>query len=170
MKHKIIIRAEQTADFNAIATLIADAFEQHPHSNQKEQCIVAGLRAQQALSVSLVAEIAGEIVGHIAFSQVMIGGVNESWYGLAPVSVMPKWQHQGIGSKLIEQGLQLLIELHAQGCVLLGEPEYYQRFGFRPHPALILADVPTQYFMALPFTNSVPAGNVTYHQAFTDNS
>jgi putative acetyltransferase len=57
----------------------------------------------------------------------------------------------------------------AAGCVLLGDPVYYKRFGFEPDTSLILADVPQEYFQALSFVNSIPCGQVTYHEAFNTN-
>jgi len=88
------------------------------------------------------------------------------WYGLAPVSVAPKYQNQGIGSRLIQEGLKLLQQLNAKGCVLLGEPDYYQRFGFAAADKLILPDVPAEYFQVLSFCGSIPDGTVKYHPAF----
>ena len=88
------------------------------------------------------------------------------WYGLAPVSVLPSNQNQGIGSKLVKAGLLQLKQLDAKGCVLLGEPSYYKRFGFSPHSGLVLEGVPPEYFQALPFRSGIPKGSVKYHAAF----
>ena len=86
--------------------------------------------------------------------------------GLGPVSVLPEMQGLGIGSRWIEAALVQLQTQSAQGCVVLGEPEYYQRFGFKAEPSLVLVDVPAEYFMALSFHRDIPSGNVTYHAAF----
>ena len=86
--------------------------------------------------------------------------------GLGPVSVLPEMQGLGIGSRLIEAALVQLQTQSAQGCVVLGEPEYYQRFGFKAEPSLVLVDVPAEYFMALSFHRDIPSGIVTYHAAF----
>ena len=119
------------------------------------------------MSVSLVAEMDGKVVGHVAFSVVTINGEDKGWYGLGPVSVSPELQKQGIGSKLIREGLSLIREKGAKGCVLEGDPEYYQRFGFKTYPDLFYEGTPApKYFMALPFYDEVPEGKVEFHQAF----
>ena len=118
------------------------------------------------LTISLVAEDEGRIVGHVTASPVSISSGATNWYGLGPVSVLPEKQRQGVGSRLIEAVLAQLRKKSAAGCVVLGEPEYYQRFGFKAEPSLVLADVPSEYFMALNFNKDVPSGNVVYHAAF----
>ena len=75
-------------------------------------------------------------------------------------------QRQGVGSRLIEAVLAQLRKKSAAGCVVLGEPEYYQRFGFKVELSLVLAGVPSKYFMALSFNKDVLSGNVVYHAAF----
>jgi putative acetyltransferase len=124
------------------------------------------LREAGALSISLVAEVDGKVVGHIAFSPVSIGGEQSNWYGLAPVSGHPAYQRQGIGGMLIQAGLAELHKLGAAGCVLLGEPAYYGRFGFAPVDRLTLAGVPPEYFLALPFSDENIQGEMAYHKAF----
>src|SRR5690606_18603384 len=114
----------------AIHTLVAAAFDGHPHSDGSEPAIVDRLRADGDLTISLVAEDGGEIVGHIAFSPVTISDGNEGWFGLGPVAVAPQRQREGIGAALIEHGLALLRERGSAGCVVLGDPAYYGRFGF----------------------------------------
>ena len=121
----------------------------------------------KALSVSLVAEMNGAIVGHIAFSVVKIDGEDKQWYGLGPVSVLPSFQKQGIGSALIKEGLARIRALGTKGCVLEGNPDYYRRFGFKSNPHLIYEGAPAAiFFMALPFYKEVPAGKVEFHRAF----
>ena len=88
------------------------------------------------------------------------------WYGLGPVSVLPEYQKIGIGKSLISEGLSLLIKLGGQGCVLVGHPTYYQRFGFQNLPELLLEGVPEEVFFALPFTEKVPKGIVLFHKGF----
>ena len=88
------------------------------------------------------------------------------WYGLGPISVWPEQQGQGIGSQLMNAALEQLKQLGAKGCVLLGDPEYYYRFGFKSYPDLILPDVPPKYFQAISFVNNIPKGTVSYHEAF----
>jgi putative acetyltransferase len=128
--------------------------------------LVEKLRETGALSISLVAEVDGKVVGHIAFSPVSIQGEQSNWYGLAPVSVLPAYQRQGIGGMLIQAGLAELHKMGAAGCVLLGEPAYYGRLGFAPVEGLTLAGVPPEYFLTLPFSEEKIQGEVAYHKAF----
>lgn len=118
------------------------------------------------LTISLVAEIDGRVVGHIAFSPITISDGSTDWYGLGPVSVLPEVQKQGIGKSLIKKGLSMLKEMGAEGCALVGDPEYYQRFGFRNIPALTHEGVSQEVFLALPFTQKVPQGMVEFHVGF----
>ena len=106
----MIIRKEKATDIAAIAEVTIAAFKNHPISNQTEQFIIHALRAADVLTVSLVAEIDGQVVGHIAYSPVSVSGGATDWYGLGPVSVLPGHQRQGIGKALINQGLSLLKE------------------------------------------------------------
>jgi putative acetyltransferase len=160
------IRPEQPADAAAIRALTTEAFAAAPHSSGTEAAIIDGLRAAGALTLSLVAVEDSEIVGHVAFSPVTIDGAERGWFGLGPVSVRPDRQRGGVGSELIRDGLQRLREIGAGGCVLLGDPGYYGRFGFAADPALVLEGVPPEYFMRLAFGAGVPAGTVRYHAAF----
>ncbi len=160
------IRAETPADILAIETLTAAAFATAPHSSGTEQFIVNALRRAGQLSISLVAEENGEIVGHVALSPVTLSSGAEHWYGLGPISVAPARQGTGIGSRLMGAALAALRELGAQGCVLLGDPGYYSRFGFVVRPGLVLPGVPAEYFQALSFSGEWPVGDVSYHLAF----
>lgn len=160
------IRSEIPADVDAIRQVVVAAFENHPHSNQTEHLLVDQLRAANALTLSLVAITNEQVVGHITFSPVTINGEFYYWYGLAPVSVHPSCQKQGIGGKLIREGLSRLRKIGARGCVLLGEPEYYGRFGFVATDGLILEGVPPEYFLTLSFSTEPVGGVVKYHDAF----
>lgn len=124
------------------------------------------LRAGGALTVSLVAEHGGEIIGHAAFSPVEIDGKTVDWYGLGPVAVRPDQQRQGIGIRLIEAGFEQLKALSSAGCVVLGDPGYYSRFGFKADLALRFPDVPPEYFQRLDFGHDERQGVVVYHPAF----
>ena len=166
----VLIRSERPADIDAIDQVTNAAFAGKPYSDQTEGLIVKRLREAGALTVSLVAEVDGKVVGHVAFSLVTINGKNLNWYGLGPISVAPELQKQGIGSKLINEGLSAIRALGAQGCVLEGSPVYYQRFGFKAYPGLIYEGAPApEYFMALPFYEDVPEGKVEFHKAFYIN-
>ncbi len=162
----LIIRPESSADAAAIAELTRSAFEDAAHSDQSEHRIVERLRSADALAVSMVAQSGSEIVGHVAFSPVRIADGAPSWFGLGPVSVLPARQCSGIGSRLINAGLDALRGLGAGGCVVLGEPAYYSRFGFVVDRDLILPGVPAEYFQALRFSDARAKGVVCYHQGF----
>jgi len=162
----IQIRNEQNTDIQAIFDLTQKAFNDLEHSSHTEQFIVNALRESKQLTLSLVAEINNQVVGHIAFSPVSISDGTTGWYGLGPVSVLPEFQGKGIGAKLILSGLEALKDLDALGCVLLGDPNYYGRFGFKADARLVLEGVPAEYFQILAFTDDIPSGTVAYDDAF----
>ena len=159
------IRAETGSDAAAVRALIAAAFAGAPHSDGSEPRIVEALRRAGTLSLSLVAQQAGALRGHVAFSPVAIGDA-AGWYGLGPLAVAPAWQGRGIGSALARAGLAALRERGAAGCVVLGEPGYYARFGFRVQAGCVLPGVPPAYFQVLAFAGAVPRGPVRYQPAF----
>ena len=161
----MLIRPETPADAPAIAALTTAAFAAAPHASGREAAIVDALRAAGALALSLVADDGG-VVGHVAFSPVTIDGREAGWFGLGPVAVAPDRQGQGIGSALIREGLARLAAMGARGCVLLGDPGYYRRFGFEVDPALVLPDVPPEYFMRLMLAGTPPKGTVAFHPGF----
>jgi putative acetyltransferase len=163
----MIIRPEKPTDKLAIERVTNAAFAGKPYSDQTEHLIVDALRAAGAMSLSLVAKMDGKVVGHVAFSVVTINREDKGWYGLGPVSVLPELQKQGIGSKLIREGLSRIRTMGAKGCVLEGSPAYYQRFGFKSYPGLSYEDTPSpEFFMALPFYQEIPKGKVEFHRAF----
>ncbi|WP_061303193.1 GNAT family N-acetyltransferase [Achromobacter piechaudii] len=164
---KLILRSEAPADVAAIHAVTEAAFLDAPHTSHNEQFILAALREAGALTVSLVAEMEGSVVGNVAASPVSISDGTSGWFGIGPVSVIPKLQGRGIGSQLIRKALARLSDLGASGCVVLGEPSYYKRFGFMNEATLVLPDVPPEYFMAMSFGQPLPSGTVTYHQAFS---
>lgn len=164
---KLIIRSEAPKDVAAIYAVTESAFFDAPHTSHNEQFILAALRDAGVLTVSLVAEMDGSVVGNVAASPVSISDGSSGWFGLGPVSVIPKLQGRGIGSQLIREALGRLSDLGASGCVVLGEPSYYQRFGFINEAKLVLPDIPPEYFMAMSFGQALPTGTVTYHQAFS---
>ena len=161
------IRLETRNDIQAIKEVTLAAFTGVFSDNSTEHLIINELREAGMLSLSLVAEMDGQIVGHAAYSPVLINRENIDWYGLGPISVLPKYQKQGIGSALINEGLAKLRAMGAGGCVLEGSPDYYQRFGFKSYPELVYKFAPSpKYFMALPFDKTIPKGKVEYHKAF----
>jgi len=163
----MIIRAEIPNDIKGIEEVTLAAFTGLFSDNPTEHLIVNGLREAGVLSLSLVADMNGKIVGHVAFSPVLINGEYKDWYGLGPVSVLPELQKQGIGSALIKEGLAKIRAMGAKGCALEGSPDYYQRFGFKSYPGLTFEFTPApKYFMALPFYDDIPEGKVEYHKVF----
>lgn len=166
---KIVIREETTADAAAITAVTVAGFETLEISDHTEQFIVEALRAAKALTLSLVAEADGRVVGHIAFSPVAISDGTENWYGLGPVSVLPQYQRRGVGKALIREGLSRLQKLGARGCCLVGHPEYYRKFGFENVHGLVHEGVPQEVFFALAFDGNLPQGDVTFHEGFKAN-
>jgi putative acetyltransferase len=166
MNPTMVIRSESEADVSAIAEVTAAAFKTLEISGHTEQYIIEALRAAGALTVSLVAEVDGRVVGHIGFSPITISDGTKGWYGLGPVSVLPEYQRQGIGKALIQEGLSRLKAMNARGCCLVGHPEYYIKFGFSNMPGLVLEGVPQEVFFALSLDGHVPQGSVTFHEAF----
>lgn len=96
----MLIRNETTSDIEEISEVTKAAFQTLEISQHTEQFIINALRKSNALTISLVAEIDGKIVGHIAFSPITITNGSQNWYGLGPVSVLPEYQKQGIGKSL----------------------------------------------------------------------
>jgi putative acetyltransferase len=166
MNPAIVIRNETDADASTITEVSVAAFKSLEISNHTEQFIIEALRAAKVLTLSLVAEVDGRVVGHIAFSPVTISDGTRNWYGLGPVSVLPEYQRQGIGKALIEEGLSRLKVLNALGCCLVGHPDYYRKFGFKNMPGLVHEGVPQEVFLALSFDGHIPQGTVTFHEGF----
>ncbi|MCK9295244.1 MAG: N-acetyltransferase [Desulfobulbaceae bacterium] len=166
----MIIRHETPSDIDAIDKVTIAAFQNHPISHQTEQFIIKALRSAGALTLSMVAEIDGQVVGHIAFSPVAISDGSPNWHGLGPISVLPAYQRQGIGKSLMHEGLSRLKALGSKGCFLVGDPGYYQRFGFRNIPELIYEGIPQEVFLALPLAEKIPQGTVVFHQGFSATS
>jgi putative acetyltransferase len=162
----IHIRNETHADIDAIAEVTIAAFETLEVSNHTEQFIIEALRAAKALTVSLVAELRGRVIGHIALSPITISDGTRDWHGLGPVSVLPEHQRQGVGTALVQEGLSRLRQLNAGGCCVVGHPEYYPRFGFQNVSGLAHEGVPPNVFFVLSFDGHVPKGTVAFHDAF----
>ena len=166
---KIVIRDETKADAAVITEVTVAAFETMDISNHTEQFIIEALRSARALTLSLVAEVDGRVVGHIAFSPLAVSDGTKNWYGLGPVSVLPEYQRRGIGKALIQEGLSRLKNLNAKGCCLVGHPQYYRKFGFQNVTDLVHEGVPQEVFFALSFDGRFPQGDVMFHEGFKAN-
>ena len=161
------IEPERSGDAGAISQITTAAFAPMPFSDGDEARVIDDLRQAGALTLSLVAITAqGELVGHIAFSPVHIDGQPGGWYGLGPVCAAPGRQQQGVGGALIAAGLDRLRDLGAAGCVLLGDPAYYRRFGFLSDPALTYHGQPNPYFQHLVLGGPPARGDASFHPAF----
>jgi putative acetyltransferase len=168
MTPSLHVRAETTSDEPAIRRVIAAAF-----GGTEEVDLVDGLRRDGAVLVAAVAERAGEILGHVAFSRMFVeasDGRRVPAVALAPLAVAPASQRQGIGDALTRHGLE---RLRAQGeriVIVLGHPAYYPRFGFSPALARDLeSPFERDAFMALelePGALDGVRGKVVYARAF----
>lgn len=163
---RLLIRDEAEHDAAVITEVTVAAFESLEISGHTEQFIVKALRSAAALTISLVAEVDGRVVGHIAFSPVAISDGTRDWYGLGPVSVLPQYQRRGIGKALVVEGLSRLKARGAKGCCLVGHPQYYRKFGFENVTTLVLDGVPPEVFFVLSFDGTFPRGCVTFHEGF----
>ncbi|HEY0899471.1 MAG: GNAT family N-acetyltransferase [Daejeonella sp.] len=169
-KHNYTIRREMPSDIEAIDQVTKAAFASAAYSSGTESFIIRSLRENGQLAVSLVAEEEGVLIGHVAMSAVIISSGNEGWFGLGPVSVIPSKQGSGVGSGLIRAAIDALKELHAAGCVVLGEPSYYGRFGFSSDARLQYLHAPAEYFQVQSFTGNIPEGTVEYDDSFNVTS
>lgn len=146
MKIAMEIRPERPEDVASVHRVNELAF-----GTPAEADLVDALRRAADPFVSLVAVIDDRIVGHILFTPVSVeGAADRLMMGLAPMAVLPEYQNQGIGSRLVEEGLQACARLGAGAVAVLGHPEYYPRFGFEPaakHGLRSEYDVPDEVFM-----------------------
>ncbi|MCG8529759.1 MAG: N-acetyltransferase [Desulfovibrionales bacterium] len=167
----MLIRKETSNDIETITHIEYAAFKNHPMhapgSEPTEHRIVEELRNAGALSLSLVAEQHGEIVGHIALSPTSIGATSEGWFLLGPIGILPALQKKGIGSALMQCAIACMKKQGAQGIVLIGDPAFYTRFGFTAVAGITYEGVPDQFVLTLAFTKTLPKGNIVAHPAFS---
>ncbi|MFN3239604.1 MAG: GNAT family N-acetyltransferase [Pseudomonadales bacterium] len=164
---EVMIRPEQSGDFGKITVLIDEAFAGMPYAGGDESEVVLRLRQQNALSLGLLAEVDGELVGHIAFSPVKADDGSSGWFALGPVAVFPQFQSMGIGGKLITEGLRQIQGRGGVGCMLTGNPDYYRRFGFEFSAGNCPPNETAEYFMIKRLTDAAaPAGALHFHPAF----
>jgi len=165
----VIVREERPEDIEAIHAVNEKAFGQ-----AQESQLVDALRKNSGVLLSLVATLNGRVVGHILYSPVSISSDGKAVIGagLGPMAVLPEYQRQGIGGNLIEAGNQKLREMGCPFVVVLGHPEYYPRFGFKPASAYDIRcewDVPDNVFMVLVMDQSKMkniSGAAKYRQEF----
>jgi len=164
---QITVRTESKNDYTAISEVIDKAFLGMPYADGDESELVAQLRNECALVVSLVAELQESIVGHIAFSPARANDGSHAWFALGPVAVLPQYQSQGIGSDLVRAGINRVEKMGAIGCILTGNPGYYTRFGFKLSPLNTPPNEPEEFFMVKLLGNHEPIGPVYFHEAFS---
>jgi putative acetyltransferase len=164
----MLIREETYGDIDAIHALTQAAFAPMHFSDKTEGAALKALRARGELTISLVAEEAGSIVGHVAFSPVAIDGVHGGWYGLGPISVRPGRQRRGVGKALIARGLDMLRERGAKGCALIGNPQIYSRAGFASDGRLFYRDLRPEYVQRIVFHGLAPTGTLRFASALED--
>jgi putative acetyltransferase len=160
------IRPERPGDEDIIHELTETAFATMPYSSGTEGPIIRALRAAGDLTLSLVAEDDGALVGHVAFSPVTIEGIHGRWYGLGPISVQPERQRQGIGRALVGEGLERLKQRGAGGCALIGNPEVYRGSGFESDGLLSYGDLDRRYVQRIIFSGPAPKGVLQFSPAF----
>ncbi len=160
------IRDERPDEQAAIHDLTQRAFAPMPFAAGDEQDLIHALRNAGVLSLSLVATSEEKLVGHVAFSPATTEDGRPGWYALGPVSVEPGLQKSGIGSALINAGIQRLGAAGAYGFILTGNPAYYTRFGFRPRPDLCPPQDPAEYFMVLALGDEAPSSRFAFHSLF----
>ena len=160
------IRPEQPQDADAIHHLTEIAFAPMSYSDGSEPAIIRELRRAGDITLSLVAEEDGDIIGHVAFSPVEIDGRHDGWFGLGPISVRPDRQRQGIGRALVSAGLTWLRERGASGCALTGDPVVYRGMGFENDGELRYRSLDTRYVQWIAFSGDAPRGELRFAPAF----
>ncbi|WP_042272668.1 GNAT family N-acetyltransferase [[Clostridium] dakarense] len=152
----IKIRQENEKDYKVSEDLVKLAFENEEFSDKSEHLLVNRLRKGNSFikELSMVVEDNEKIVGHILFTKALIDNGKEKFetLALAPLSVLPKYQGKGIGSKLIKEGLKKAKEMGYKSVIVLGHDKYYPRFGFIPASNYDIKapfEVPNEAFMAL---------------------
>lgn len=160
------IRREKSGDEAEIYKITADAFHGRPYAGGDEQDLLNRLRELGQLSLSLVAVDGEQLVGQVSFSPVTLSDGSGPWFGLGPVSVLPKCQSRGIGGQLIRSGLGEISARGALGCVLTGNPAYYQRFGFELAPENVPKQESPLYFQLKLLSAKKPEGRFAFHSAF----
>lgn len=160
----MLIRNETKDDIPAISRLVTEALKLLAQSTGTEASIVETLRAEGALTLSLVAEEEGEVIGYLAASEGRVG-TQGGWGLIGPLVVLPSRHRQGIGTALMVEALRRLRGT-SRGAALVGDPAYYVRFGFRAFSGLTVAGCPPEVVQAPPFDGTEPRGELIHHPAF----
>ena len=164
-----MLRTERPGDMLPVYELVSAAFGRSDGAE-----LVNRLRECGAAVVTMVEEEEYEFMGHLMLSPITINGMEGPWLGLAPVAVHPDWQGQGIGSDLVREGLDTALEMDWKAVVVLGDPTYYGRFGFRPASEFglyCIYEVPADCFLAMELQDgglAGMAGEVLYHPLFDE--
>lgn len=167
---QIIIEQEKPSDYQTVENLIERAFKNAPHSDGNEHILVQKLRNSPSFmpELSLIAKVDNQIVGHILLTKIQIAHHTE--LALAPISVLPEFQNRGIGKALIHHAHKIANDLQFNCIVLLGEPDYYDKFGYQTAQDFhIIASfhVPSEYYQVLFLTDKTDiCGTVIYDKAF----
>ncbi len=167
----VVIRQEEARDHAAVYSLVKTAFATAAHTDGTEHELVRALRRSEAFipELSLVAEVDGALAGHILFTRAWVGSA--AVLALAPLSVLPQYQRQGVGAALIQSGHRAARGLGYGWSIVLGSPAYYPRFGYLPADAFGIQapfDVPRENFMARKLSDNAPSvhGVVRYAAEF----
>ncbi len=169
----LTIRQEQPCDWENTSVLIQTAFAHAEHRDGNEHILVQLLRTDSAFipELSLIAEADGTAVGHILFTKLTIG--TQTQLALAPLSVLPDYQRQGIGSALVLEGHRIAKKMGYGYSVVLGSDTYYGRFDYQPASHFQIQcpfpGVPSKNYMAAALSPNAPAcfGMPIYAQAFS---
>lgn len=164
------IRTEQPTDIKKIRDINKKTFD-----TEAEARLVDALRDSKVEIISLVAEKDGQIIGHILFSPVSLNEETDiKIMGLAPMAVLPDQQNKGVGSQLVQEGLEVCKKAGYEAVAVLGHSEYYPRFGFLPSTEFGITsefDVPSEVFMIKELKRGVLAGRegiISYHRIFKE--
>ncbi|ASR56022.1 GNAT family N-acetyltransferase [Cellulomonas sp. PSBB021] len=162
----MLIRPERPDDVDAIDRLTTAAFEPQWFSDGSEAAIIRSLRESGDLTLSLVAEDDGEVIGHVALSPVTVDGSHGGWFGLGPISVRLDRQRRGVGRALVAEALDRLRCQGARGCALIGDPAIYGRMGFTGGGGLSHLELDRSLVQQVTFSGPAPRGELRFAAAF----
>jgi putative acetyltransferase len=162
----LFIRQEHPEDFADIRDVTQRAFTPMPFYDGHDQDLPERFRKAGELQLSLVAVLEDKVVGHVALTKATHESQEQGWFALGPIAVEPEWQRKGIGTALIAQARNWLQSQKAKGCILMGDPGYYTRHGFKVMPDHCPVGEPSEYFMALQLDGPVPKGRFAFSRLF----